>query len=560
MAEVALPALSITGPQPTAGGTINPFEAMNTIANIGRTQAETNNILLQQRGQQRFSDIMAQAPDRMSGFNAALQDPVASAYAGDAMDKYGRAMADQRAYNQSVTEGSQTATQAAMRAVAESNGDPDLLNQRLDMEYSQLSPEVQKQAAFAFGRLREAYTGGLEGLSPEAAQEEVLKRQTSIGMGGGLTPEVIRNINGLPPPSIEGTMTLPSGQIVPTQTRTDLFGRQQVFGYNPATGTMMPSTAPQAPSTAAASGPLTGPGSAVAAPATGGALAVPPPAAGGAPGGGLTAAGGVLGGGTPPPAGGAPAPAQTWLTPQTTGQKGETEMEKDIQTEANTDAAAIPGLLDTMDTVQGALKQFYGGPGAGSRLQAGEFLRAAGSWANALGMNVDQSKINSVADGLMGGQPGSLAAAQEFRALIRSYAVNQLKQAAQGTGRVMLPEVQAFMEAINIEQDPRAIMNMINTRGRWGVQRGIDRLDKWPVFRQQVQSGQLPGRNISEFPAWYTSQMGPNEKLPLTTQGGRYIGPMELDDQPHTMIYRPGSGLQSTAPTPQVTPQAPLAQ
>jgi hypothetical protein len=215
-------------------------------------------------------------------------------------------------------------------------------------------------------------------------------------------------------------------------------------------------------------------------------------------------------------------------------------------------ADEIPKLADGMNLIQDTTQGFLSGPGAGARQEAASAVRAIGS-----AMGFDSAKLQEWSNTIQGGsQAGmdALSKSQEFQALIRSYAVNQLKQAATGTGRVMLPEVEAFMKAIDINMTPQALNELINGQGRLALQRGYDRINKWNTFSQGVRDGSIRA-DIGDFRSWYAQNAPEAWKLPTQTAGGLKIGPRD----PSTSFGGPSTPTSTYVPGQGIVPNAPAA-
>lgn len=580
-------AARIRGPAPPdAGATINPFSALNTMSEIQQRQ---QSMQLQQRemmGQQRFGMILNQAPDMQTGINAAMQDPLAAPYAADSIMRLQAALQDQRNITASVGKEANDGHEAILGAIA-SAPDPQTARQMAMQRFSILSPDAQKRELPAFSAALEGFTGGMEGMPPDQAAAQFDKNRAAIGVALKWDPATIRAATGMPAPFSQEVVGQ-GGVHYTVQVPTGLYPGQPVappMTYDPFTRTVHP-VAPGAtdatplgsPTASPQSSTTTGVPQASPVAATGGTDTVEPPVisdappAGGAPGApsqtGVTTSpllpgevprgqGGLV---TPPPASGmapgfAPAGAIDPLTPQTLQQQKTVEAqvqrqvdaEKDTSLDISKDSAAIPALAGRMDAIQDQLKYVQAGGSAETRANAAKAVQSIGQ---IMGIPADQ--LQHWTDTIAG---GSLPAEQTFVALIRSYAVQQLQQVAQGTGRVMLPEVQAFISAINATTDPQAIERLINTQGRHLLQVAYDRSVKWPQFRQAVQQGRMPGADISDFYGWYGQHMPVDDKLPTVTAGGVKIGPrpeweaMGVPQPKPDQVYNPATGTFGPPPS-----------
>lgn len=586
-------AARVRGPAPPdAGATINPFSALNTMSEI---QARQQSMELQQRemmGQQRFGAILNQAPDMQTGINAAMQDPLAAPYAADSIMRLQSALQDQRNISASVSKEAADGHSAILAGIASSD-DPATARSLAMQRFSSLSPEAQAREMPAFQAALTGFLGGSEGLPPDQAANQFAKDRAAIGVSLGWDDAKIRAATGMPAPFTQ-EVTGQGGVKYTVQVPTGLYPGQPVappMAYDPFTRTVHP-VAPGAtgatPTTASPqSSTTTGVPTAtpVAAPGSPDTVEPPvitdmPPPAGGAPG--APSQSGVAtppllpgevprgGGGlvTPPPASGmapgfaqgGPAGAIDPLTPQTLQQQKtieaqvqrQVDAEKDTSLDVSKDAAAIPALANRMDTIQDQLKFFTAGGSAEARATAARYAQSIGQV-----MGAKPEDINRWTTEIAG---GSLPAEQTFNAMIRSYAVQQLKEAAQGTGRVMLPEVQAFISAINSTTDPMAIERLINSQGRRMLQVAYDRSVKWPQFRQAVQQGRMPGADISDYYSWYAQHMPQYDKLPTVTGGGIRIGPRPEWEAMGTVQPQPDQVYNPATGTVGPPPQAPVAR
>lgn len=582
-------ALGVRVPQAGGGTTINPFEAMNTLSQIQQRQ---QSMQLQQRemlGQQRFGMILNQAPDMQTGLNAAMSDPLAAPYAADSIMRLQNALQTQRSISESITKEAADGHTAILSSIASSD-DPQVARSLAMQRFSLLSREAQQREWPAFSAALTGFTGGSEGMSPEDASNQFAKDRAAIGVSLGWDDAKIRAATGMPAPftqevtgqgGVKYTVQVPTGlypgQAVSPPTMYDPFtrtvhpaaigatGASPVGSPPPATGTSTPQATPIA-APGGAGGDTSGPDTVVS---------DAPPPAGGAPnapsqGGVVTppllpgevprGSGGLV---TPPPASGmAPgfAPGVDPLAPQTLQQeestkaqvKRQVDAEQNISEDVSKDAASIPAIANRMDTIQDQLKFFTAGGSAEARATAARYAQSIGQI-----MGAKPEDISRWTTEIAG---GSLPAEQTFNAMIRSYAVQQLKEAAQGTGRVMLPEVQAFISAINSTTDPMAIERLINSQGRRLLQVAYDRSVKWPQFRQAVQQGRMPGADISDYYSWYAHHMPQYDKLPTVTGGGIRIGPRPEWEAMGTVQPQPDQVYNPATGTIGPPPQAPTAR
>lgn len=187
-----------------------------------------------------------------------------------------------------------------------------------------------------------------------------------------------------------------------------------------------------------------------------------------------------------------------------------------IQTEINETASSIPSGLKSIRTMADALKEFQSGGGANVRQALAKALQAL---KNAGMSGITQEMIDGAANGDLGAQ-------QVFDANIRPFVTNQLKMAVQGTGNVMRPEVDAFMQMADSTTDPEALTSLLN-KALYVMQVGYDKTQKWTEFRKAVKSGELPNLELSDFQSWYAGQLD-ESKLPAKTNGGLSFEPIPL--------------------------------
>jgi hypothetical protein len=116
---------------------------------------------------------------------------------------------------------------------------------------------------------------------------------------------------------------------------------------------------------------------------------------------------------------------------------------------------------------------------------------------------------------------GSIAGSQLFEKEVKPLVISALKQSAEGTGRVMRSEVDAFLTMMDRTTDPKALLDMLN-QARYALQVGYDRTQKWPQYKQAVASGSTAG-DMADFYGWYNSQLDP-KALPGQTPGGLGLG------------------------------------
>jgi hypothetical protein len=503
-------ALNVRGP---AVGTTT-VDPIHSAVELGRFQIEMNQARLQQHqfmARQRAGEIMSAAPSLEAGLDAVAKDPLAGPFAGELVGQYRQAAYFQRQYNESVTKETTSALEAAHKASPSLFHDPDQWNSSVNSIFKSLSPEAQRRAGPAF----QAMTSGLyDGLPADQAarQAEWSKRVYAFTLGSQVTPETIRGITGQITPAfheLEG----PEGEKLPSIVGAPLGGRTVAT----------PLTILQPP------------GSPTAQPAPAQPTAQPAP---GAP---------VQPAAQPAP-GQAPAPILTPPPPQEVPLRGQTTFEKksseglaksftDTVDEVNSAAKGVGALTNSMDAIQDLMGFFRTGAWAQSRENVAMFIRGA---SNTLGIPKEQQD-KFVAQIMGADSARALSAQQEFEMLINRYSVQQLTEVAKGTGRIMRPEVDAFMSGLGKFKEPEAIMDYINRQGRPLVQGIYDRVQHFPEFEALVKARKA---NPGSFESWYlqTHHTTP-DRLPTITSNGVPIGP-------RPMSSALGAG---EAPRPQVT-------
>jgi hypothetical protein len=326
------------------------------------------------------------------------------------------------------------------------------------------------------GDALDAWWEGTQGATPQ----ETAYNRSSAMIAAGLTPEGLGNIVGTP--STRATATgIESGVTLPAA----LGGGFVAHSFTPKG--IAPALVPGA-----------GPG---------GSIGVFPGAGGGSgamPGGASGSGGNPLA----PQAGSQTQGALPGLgltVKQKASAEGLGKVAGDIQTDLANDAKALPRALQQATMMSDALTQFQSGGGA-------EFRQRVGKMAQAIG--APQSIVDGIAN-------GSLSQTQIFSKVVRPFVIDQLKQSAQGTGRVMASEVESFMKMLDNTTDPRAAEEIIN-RYKQRLQIGYDQTQKWPEFKTLQAEGtpSTKGMDLGDFYAWYNKNYLPGG-LPESTKGGK---------------------------------------
>lgn len=133
---------------------------------------------------------------------------------------------------------------------------------------------------------------------------------------------------------------------------------------------------------------------------------------------------------------------------------------------------------------------------AGKAAEAKTSIREAVQFARQMGVPLPESWKKWAEEG------NELPAAQTFRAAAATEAITMMKQAVEGTGRAMRPEVDIFVDRYGkLTNDPRtleAIYNFVTSTGEkyYNQQQGFIE------FRKELEAGKLPGYHLSDYPAW----------------------------------------------------------
>lgn len=188
----------------------------------------------------------------------------------------------------------------------------------------------------------------------------------------------------------------------------------------------------------------------------------------------------------------------------------------DIQKEMSANAKALPQALKRLDNIMGALGSFQAGGGAELRGAAGKALQALRS----MGISgITQEMIDGVAN-------GSLAATQVFENNVAPLVIGELKSAVQGTGQAMRPEVDAFLDMMDANTDPKALLTLMN-QFRQSLQINYDMTKHFVEFKKDLKTGKLKDSgydNIADFPMWYNENYAKAD-LPAGTGGGENLSP-----------------------------------
>jgi len=523
------------------GASFNPIQAFEGIARIQNMQNQ--NRLFQQEfaARTRLGEIMATSPDAETGFNRAMQDPLAAPFATQQFAQFREGMLSQAKYSEILGNQASSALESVLKATPIGIMDPKQYQGYLEARFALLPDAVQARAKPAFDMYKTSLFGGLDNMTPEQAGAELQHRFASIGIGSGaITPDTIRGIYGVPAPSVQVIKT-PDGREIPVSMQQPLFGGPSTLvPPNVAGGQSNQLAVPQAV-------PVPG----------GGSLSQPP-------GGGSS--GLPVAGQPSQPGGVAPGIGQTTSQAKTAEQ--EAQYVTDIQKEIDASASAMPTIANRINALQDTVRSFPAGGWASSRANLASWIQGAG---HAFGVKPEiVDKWTNDIIGAKDDQLGGLAAQQIFHALVGQYAIEELKKVAQGTGRVMQMEVVNAMTSISENLDPRAIEYILNTQARPSLQRAADKLNKWIPFKRAAEAGQITGSSVvngnpmtftykpADFFSWYDrEQQGDLPTRFGTVGGGIPIGPRDpaeaIGGAPgaRRVYIQPSGGMTLTPPSAQ---------
>lgn len=497
-----------------AGGLGMTGDPLDTIGKFATIQNSMNqNRLFQQTfaARQKAGQIIAQAPDLETGLDALYKDPVTAPFAGEVANSIRQGQQTLTQIQGAQQEQSQSALAGWMKTLPAAIADPSQLGALTKAQLSTMSPQARARVEPAIGAITTALTEGLP-QDPQMAKAIFNQRLAGLSISAGATPENLSGIIGKPTSQDTG-----GGIAFGTQLPPQLGG---AFVQSNGIGKSLAPQVVTANLPGGATQPVVVGGGASG--ATGGAAGLgvrPGPASvSGSPGGAVSGPGS--------------SPAETPQSPglpHGIGVPSPTAQQKayldksgsqvaDLQEEMNTDAQHIPAAINRIDTLTGALGNFQSGGGAQAREGFAKALQAA---KNSGAGFVSQDLIDAVGN-------KSLSDTQLFNANIKPLAVTELKEAAQGTGRVMRSEVDAFLDMMNSTNDPKAIMQLLN-QARLQLQVGYDRSQKFPEFKQGLASGSpgTQGLDLSDFPSWYIRNYSPQGLPGSNAAGGVNLGPVD---------------------------------
>jgi hypothetical protein len=277
----------------------DPLARLGAFANLQNSMNQNRLFQQQFAAKQRLGQIMAAAPDPESGFAAAMRDPVAGPFAGEAISQYRQGMLANQQLQNEQQGGAQSGMKAVLSALPAGMADPSTLGPAIDAQLKTLSPVARDRVAPAIKSLVGSLTEGLP-KDPDQARTLFNQRLAGIGIGSGvLTPDNIKGIIGSPtqidsgdatrtgitlPPQLGGgfreTGAPVTRGVAPSVALSAGGGSQNLPGIaggqgaNPLVpgGTPQPTTAPAPPATPPVAGdatPLLAPDSAIPKPQLG---------------------------------------------------------------------------------------------------------------------------------------------------------------------------------------------------------------------------------------------------------------------------------------------------
>lgn len=476
----------------------NPFAVVGQFAQV--QNAINQNRLFQQTfaAKQKMGQILATAPDAESGWDQIMKDPQVAPFAGEALNSWRSA---QLAMTQQQGEQQKQATDgfsAFIKMMPSLAADPTQAGNIAASTLKLLSPTAAARVAPAMQDIYRSLTDGLPQDNPAAFKAGFNQRAAAMVLSGGFGPEVNKALYGTP-----GTQDT-GGSIVPTLQLPPQFGPGMVAGPGTLTKTLPPTLT---------SGPF-GEGGAEKPVIMGGApnaLAGPTP--------NQTGVNPLTGSSPSVPSGGSfetrafesgpQGPSQA----QTEANKAAGKMTGDIQSDMMASQKDLPAAVKRLDMMNDALTHFQAGGGAQFRTSAAKVLQG---FKNA-GLDIDQKTIDKV-----GNQ--DLASSQIFESEVRPQVITELKQAAQGTGRVMRSEVDAFMKMMDSTTDPKALTGMLN-QVRYNIAVGHDQANKYVKYKSllDTRDPSVQGYGPSDFYTWYNNQP---QVLPTATGSGINLAPV----------------------------------
>lgn len=457
--------LGIQVPQPpTAGGPGSPLGMLNTFSEIQARQNQNLNFQQTFAAKQRAGQIMSASPDLESGFGAMLKDPLVAPFAGGIINEVRQSQKTLLDIQGEQQTQASSGLAAVMKAIPGAMGDPSMLPALISSQMKTLSPAAQARVGPAVDDLSRALMDGLPSADAlradprlgAAAASMLQNRFLGIATASGMSADSMRAISGTMAPSVGIEPLGPGGAPVPFTRGGSVFG---------------------------------------------GPAQMPMQAGGGAPNA-LTA------GDTPanPLAMPAPAPISGLGVTQHATASESGKFAGTLAQEMATSAKQLPEDLNRINLMTSALGQMQAGGGAQFRSTLGSVLQG---FKNA-GVGISQDLIDKTAN-------ENLASTQVFQAQVRPEVIAQLKQAAQGTGRVMRSEVDAFLAMMSPSIDPEALRQMLNS-AKYQAAVQYDQTQKYMTHKNS-------GRDALDFYPTYNAQMDPYT-IPTRAGGGLDFSPI----------------------------------
>lgn len=461
--------LGIQTPQPpAASGPGSPLGMLNTFSEIQARQNQNLNFQQTFAAKQRAGQIMSASPDLESGFGAMLKDPLVAPFAGSIINEVRQSQKTLLDIQGEQQTQASSGLAAVMKAIPGAIGDPSMLPALISSQMKTLSPTAQARVQPAVDDLSRALMDGLPSADAlrgdprlgAAAASMLQNRFLGIATASGMSADTMRAISGTMAPATGIEPLGPGGAPVPFTRGGSVFG-------SPAAIPMQ--AGGEAPNALTAGGSPANP------------LAMPLPAPAPAPISGL----------------GVTQHAQATESGKFAGT---------LATEMSTSAKQLPEDLNRINLMQQALGQMQAGGGAQFRSTLGSVLQG---FKNA-GVGISQDLIDKTAN-------ESLASTQIFQAQVRPEVIAQLKQAAQGTGRVMRSEVDAFLAMMSPSIDPEALRQMLNS-AKYQAAVQYDMTQKYMTHKNS-------GRDMLDFYPTYNREMDPYG-LPTRAGGGLDFSPI----------------------------------
>ena len=477
------PALAI---RPPAMPTASPMETLGQFANI--QNALNQNRLFQQTfaAQQTAGQILAAAPDLDTGIANLTRDPRTAAFAGPIINNIRQAQQTTTTIRGLRQTQSLDLTKAALAQLGPAVYDPSKFIPLASGVLASGSPEATPQATATLQSIHDAWT---EGLNPNSAawspQEFATYQKRAIASlvgSGALTETAAKQL--LPSAATQNT----GGQTV--------FGAQAPGWQGGAFRAA--STLPMTLAPTVVTGPF-GPDGAIQPVVLGG--------------------GGSLGQDGPPGPGPGPSGAAVPTGPSqvdTAANAARGTAAGNIAEDLIDQGKGLPNAIRRLDIMTDTLSHFQAGGGADMRTQFAQGLQAIKNSDLPLSNHITQEMIDTVGN-------NSLSDSQLFEAEVKPLATAELKEAAQGTGRVMKSEVDAFLGMMDRTKDPKALMALLN-QARAALATGYDQAVKYPQFKAALaaKSPSVAGMDQGDFYTWYNENYN---QLPKAA-GGQNLSPV----------------------------------